>query len=812
MTILPQPKKKITEQPIWFYLNVLLRVAYSVLLIGVSFIVIGGAFAAGIGIGYFNYLVEDTTIPAKKQLQRDLGDMTQTSHLAYNDNSYFATIRSDLLRTNISVDEISPLIKTAIIATEDEHFYDHNGIVPKAVIRALVSEVTGIGSSGGSTLTQQLVKQQILSNETTFSRKANEIILATEVEDFFTKDEIITMYLNVSPFGRNNQGQNIAGVQEAALGIFGVNASEVNLPQAAFIAGLPQSPIIYTPYSNLGTIKEEENLAYGLNRKDFVLFSMYRNHDISKEEYEEALAYDLVADFIPPGTLEKENQNFLYHAVMGEATEIVAKRLAEDNKVSAEDFEKEEIREQYFERANQKLADGGYIVQSTIDKTIYNAMQNAVANYGSYLNNWAGSTIEVGNVLMENKTGRILGFIGGRDYNKNPYNHALSSKRQAGSAIKPFLVYGPAIDQGLMGTESRVSDYPTTWQTGDDAGVPIVNATNMGSKTFQTIRESIIRSDNIPANHIYQYTLTQMGSPDAVYEQYLKKMNFPDTPVWQYPAAPLGVTEITTLEQTNGFQTLANNGTYEEGYLVESIIDANGKVYYQHEANPVQVFSKAAASITVDLMRSVLTDAFTTDVKYRMSNLNWKLGNADWVGKTGTTDENVDSWLVISTPQVTLSSWSGREDSKPSDAYGGQRTANYMAHLANAIYQAKPEVMGVDQKFTLDPSVLKPDVAKFTGVKPGGTMVVNNTTFNTPTETVTSYWAKDGPPNLEFRFGIGGTDGNYADYWKKAIPKPKPKPKDTGKDKDKDKKDDKDSDDKDKKEEKKDEEKTTDSE
>ena len=211
-------------------------------------------------------------------------------------------------------------------------------------------------------------------------------------------------------------------------------------------------------------------------------------------------------------------------------------------------------------------------------------------------------------------------------------------------------------------------------------------------------------------------------------------------------------------------------------------------------------------------MRSVLTDAFTTDVKYRMSNLNWKLGNADWVGKTGTTDENVDSWLVISTPQVTLSSWSGREDSKPSDAYGGQRTANYMAHLANAIYQAKPEVMGVDQKFTLDPSVLKPDVAKFTGVKPGGTMVVNNTTFNTPTETVTSYWAKDGPPNLEFRFGIGGTDGNYADYWKKAIPKPKPKPKDTGKDKDKDKKDDKDSDDKDKKEEKKDEEKTTDSE
>lgn len=771
---MPKPKKQRTEQSPFFYLNVVLRVFYSILLVGISFLVIGGALGAGIGIGYFTYLVEDTKLPEKKQLQRDLGEMTQTSHLTYNDNSQIATIRSDLLRTNVSFDEISPLITTAIIATEDEHFYEHNGIVPKAVIRALASEVTGFGSSGGSTLTQQLVKQQILSNETTFSRKANEILLATEVENSFTKEEIITMYLNVSPFGRNNRGQNIAGVQEAALGIFGVNASEVNLPQAAFIAGLPQSPIVYSPYSNTGEIKEAEYLTYGLERKDFVLFSMYRNHDITKEEYEEALAYDLAADFIEPQAIEQENQNFLYYAIMGEAASIVAQKLAEENKLSEEEFAKEDVQAQYLERANQLLANGGYTVQSTIDKTIYNAMQNAVTNYGSYLDNWAGATIEVGNVLMENKTGRILGFIGGRDYNKNSYNHAFSSKRQAGSAIKPVLVYAPAIDQGLVGSKTRVSDFPTTWQNGEDAGTPILNATNAGSKTFETVREAIVRSDNIPAHHLYQHTLEKMGTPDAVYQQYLKKMNFPETPVWQYAAAPLGVTEITTLEQTNGFQTLANGGVYEEGYLIESITDSEGNVYYQHEAAPVQVFSKAAASITIDLLRSVITDAFTTDVKYRMSNLDWNLGNADWVGKTGTTDENVDSWLVLSTPEITLSSWSGREDSKPSASYGGARTANYMAHLANAIYQAKPEVIGTNKKFTLDSSVIQANVATFTGVKPGGKMTVNNTTFNTPTETTTSYWAKNGPADLSLRFGIGGTDANYADYWKKVIPKPKP--------------------------------------
>ena len=173
--------------------------------------------------------------------------------------------------------------KKAVVATEDEYFYKHHGVVPKAVVRALLSEAIGGGGGGGSTLTQQLVKQQILSSETTFKRKANEILLALEVEKNFSKDEIITMYLNVSPFGRNNHGQNIAGVQEAAMGIFGKNASDLNLPQAAFIAGLPQSPIIYSPYTNDGQLKND--FTYGLKRKNVVLFSMYRNHDITKKEY-----------------------------------------------------------------------------------------------------------------------------------------------------------------------------------------------------------------------------------------------------------------------------------------------------------------------------------------------------------------------------------------------------------------------------------------------------------------------------------------------------------------------------------------------
>ena len=795
MTTLSQTRSK-KKQPSstsnWIYLNITIRVVQSLLRIAISLLILGGALGAGIGLGYFAYLVQDTPAPTKDELQHELGDVSETSTLTYADNQAIAPIRSDLLRNSIPSNQISDWLKKAIVATEDEYFYQHHGVVPKAVLRALVSEVTGIGSSGGSTLTQQLVKQQILTDETTFSRKANEILLAMEVEDNFSKDEIVTLYLNVSPFGRNNQGQNIAGVQEAAQGIFGVDAKDLNLPQAAFIAGLPQSPIVYSPYTNTGEIKKD--LHSGLDRKNFVLFSMYRNHDITKKEYTEALAYDLTADFKPQEEANKKTFNYLYDAVLDEAEKIVAKQLADQDELTAEEFASEENQEKYLDRAATLLANGGYTVQSTVDKDIYQAMQQTVSDYG-YLLDDGISNIEVGNVLMENTTGKILGFVGGRDYSSNQYNHAFSSYRQAGSAIKPTLVYASAIDQGLMGSESRVSDYPTNWQNGSDAGGPVVNAGNFGSRTFQTVREALIYSTNIPAYHIYQNTLNSMGSTSAVYDTYLSKMNYPNSETWQYESAPLGVSELTTLQQTNGFQTLANNGIYEQGYLVESIKDHKGNVLYQHKDKPVEVYSRATASIMTNLLRSVIDVGATSSFKSAVGNLNWELTNADWVGKTGTTDNDVDSWLVVATPTITLSSWSGREDSQPPSPGSGQRTANYMSQLANAIYQANPDVIGIDKRFTLDDSVKVEKVNPLTGTQPGGQMTVNNYTFTLSNNAVDSYWATDGPKPISYQFGIGGTDADYADYWQKLMPKPKPpKPKPTPPKPDKKKDDKKDED------------------
>ena len=161
----------------WLGLNIAFGVFQSLTTFIVVLLLLLAALGVGIGAGYFAYLVEDTEIPSKATLQSELGNITETSKLVYADNSEISKIQTDLMRTAVPSDQISPLLKTAIISTEDEYFERHNGYVPKAVLRALFSEATGIGSSGGSTLTQQLVKQQILTDETTFKRKANEILL-----------------------------------------------------------------------------------------------------------------------------------------------------------------------------------------------------------------------------------------------------------------------------------------------------------------------------------------------------------------------------------------------------------------------------------------------------------------------------------------------------------------------------------------------------------------------------------------------------------------------------------------------------------
>ena len=722
--------------------------------------VIGGFFGAGIAIGYGVALFDKVSIPQSAELVNRVKDITSISEIYYADGSTIASIEGDLLRTSVASDAISDNLKKAIIATEDEHFTEHKGVVPKAVIRATLGTLVGLGSSsGGSTLTQQVIKQQVVGDAPTLARKATEIIDALALERVMSKDEILTTYLNIAPFGRNHKGQNIAGAQQAAEGIFGVNASDLTVPQAAFIAGLPQSPISYSPYESDGSLKSDEDMALGLKRGKDVLYNMYRTGALSQKDYEQYKSYDVRKDFLPSGRVSTASRGYLYFAALSEATDRMYDYLVARDRVSAQELKNESIQKAYRELAAKEIENGGYKITTTINKKVHTAMQNAVANYGSLVDDSTGQP-EVGNVLMDNQTGAILGFVGGRNYQENQNNHAIDTKRSPASTTKPILAYSIAIDQGLMGSASILSNYPTNFSNGN----PIMYVNSPGTG-MMTLGEALNYSWNIPAYWTYR-TLREKG---VDVKGYMEKMGY-EIPEYGIESLPMGGgIEVTVAQHTNGYQTLANNGVYHKKHMIAKIESTTGQVIYEYKTQPVQVYSKATATIMQSLLRDVISSRVTSSFQTDLASINPSLARADWIGKTGTTNEDENMWLMLSTPRLTLGGWLGHDDNRPlAKGAGHYRNANYMAHLVNAIQQAEPGIWG-NERFNLDPSVTKSQVLKSTGEK-AGKVTINGKEVTVSGSTVTSYWAtKEGAPVTTYRFAIGGSDADYQNAWKSIL-------------------------------------------
>ncbi|MGT2907975.1 penicillin-binding protein PBP1B [Streptococcus dentiloxodontae] len=716
---------------------------------------------AGIGLGYFGSQIENVKSMSDNDLLKQISTVSLISSMHYSNGDSISDIDTDLLREPVEGSAISENVKNAVIATEDENFKSHSGVVPKAVFRALVSSVLGIGSSsGGSTLTQQLIKQQITGDDPTFKRKVTEIIYALQLERSLSKDEILTDYLNVSPFGRNNKGQNIAGIEEAAQGIFGVSASDLTIPQAAYLAGLPQNPISYTPYTSAGQMKDDTSV--GVARQQDVLYNMYRAGYLSKDEYNTYKQYDITQDFVAAQTSGASSHDYLYYAVMSEAEDVMYDYLVKREGVSSQDLKNDTTKETYREKALEELQTGGYTVKTTIDEGIYAAMQSAVAQYGNTLDAETNGGVEVGNVLMDNQTGAILGFIGGRDYNSNQNNHALDTARSPGSSIKPIIAYGIAIDQGLMGSASMLSNYPATFS----GGQKIMHGSDEGTGMV-TLQEALNTSWNIPAYWTYQMLLQDNVDVEA----YMSKMGY-QVDNYAIESLPLGGGIETTVEQqVNAYQMLANGGVYQKGYMVESITSKNGDVIYQHKDEGVQVFSEATASIMNNLLKEVIVKGGTTKFYEDLKGLNATAATADWSGKTGTTDNYSDVWLLLSTPNATLGGWAGYDDnSSLASTSGYDHNAQYMAYLVDAIYDANPSVFDTSQKFELSNSVMKSTVLKSTGQKPA-TVTVDGKSISVSGDTTTSYWAKNGAGDTVYNFAIGGSDSNYKDAWNKILNK-----------------------------------------
>ncbi|WP_042354763.1 transglycosylase domain-containing protein [Bacillus rubiinfantis] len=706
------------------------RITYSVIwnlfLLIVTVVIIGGSFAAGVGAGYFASLVKDEPVRSYESMKKDIYNYTETSQIYFDHNVYLGKLRTDLEREEVPLEQVSDYLIKAVIATEDEYFYKHNGVVPKAVFRALFQEVTNAPiQSGGSTLTQQLIKNQILTNEVSFQRKANEILLALRLEKFFDKKEILEAYLNVCTLGRNSSGKNIAGVQAAAKGIFGKKANELTLPQAAFIAGLPQSPFGYTPFTREGTIKE--NLEPGLTRMKTVLKRMVDGGYINEQQYKQAVSYDITKDFIPPQSNPVEKYPWLAFEIESRAIDVLTTVLAQKDGFSEKDLQKDEsLQYKYKTLAAHDLRQNGYKIHTTIDKKIYDAMQKVKDRYQWYgpdkpekkLDPETGEEktimepVQVGAMLIENKTGKIISFVGGRKYDQeHQLNHATNAIRQNGSTMKPLLIYAPAIELGKAAPGTALPD--VALKLNPASGSPWPHNYDYRYHGIVSARTALARSYNVPAVKLYKEIVSQRPA------KYLEKMGFSSLTKEDYTnlATSIGSMKngVTIEENTNAFSTFANSGKFIDAYLIDRIIDKEGKVVYQHKVKPVKVFKPQTAYLTLDMMRDVVNVGTAAGIR---SQLNF---SADWAGKTGTGNQYIDSWFVATNPSVTFGLWRGYDTPKSLKTYGmsyNQRTNNLWAQLMNAAYKIKPELIAPKKSFKMPNGIVRRSYCAVSGLLP----------------------------------------------------------------------------------------------
>ncbi|WP_411842035.1 transglycosylase domain-containing protein [Salinicoccus sp. HZC-1] len=673
-----------------------------------------GILVFSIGLGYFAALVNDEQVQPAEEVKTALTEMTESTTVAFGSGESLGTLRADLIRERIDYDDISPYVTDALVATEDEYFYEHNGIVPKAFLRATLQQVAGSESgTGGSTLTQQLVKNQLLTNETTFDRKATELLLAFRVEKLLNKEEILGSYLNAVSFGRNANGQNIAGVQAAAEGIFGKNASDLNLAESAFIAGLPQNPYAYTPFMQGGVVKEEEQLQAGKNRQLFVLERMLTEKIITQEEYDKAVNYDLYANLTDSVTVPNQNYPFLTDEVERRSIGILKYHLAEEDGVSREDINSTPLlNQEYTQKANRALRNQGYHIDITIDKNIYDTMQNVKDNsnyyYGSRSIQEAEDASEeeqqesdqefdheIGAMLKDNASGKILGFIGGRNHEESSVNHATQTTRSAGSTMKPLITYGPALDKGIIAPDTVLLDKFFT--------IPDID---YSPRNYDVDEEFGLVSAKHALSNSYNLSTLRLWSDVREHnpQEYFDKMGIPlEGPL--VPSLPLGVNDMSVQENVDAFSTFGNEGVMAESYMIESITSPNGEVIYEHESSSTEVFKDSTAF----LMSDMLQESFQTGSAYYISDFYDRNEDTyDWAAKTGTSNSFIDSWFMGYNPKVTLGVWMGYDRNIPQvanqDAEQHMHVYNWR-DMATALSEVAPEEMGANQMFSRPDSV-----------------------------------------------------------------------------------------------------------
>ncbi len=522
-------------------------------------------------------------------------------------------------RRSVTLDEISDYVKKGVVATEDKRFYDHNGVDPQGIMRAVVGQVTGSGDAGGgSTITQQLVRNTVLSDEqfeNSLRRKVREAYIAIQMEKEYTKDQILNMYLNTIYYGNGAYG-----IEAASITYFNKHASELTLSEAALLVGVPNAPTIYNPLDPncLEACKERRNL---------VLYRMLESQIISQEEYDAACAEEIVVN---PGELSDSIGDYPYF------TDYVRQLLLQDF-------------------SSDTILQGGLNVYTTLepDKQVV-AEQTVSERIASANNSELGSAL----VTIDNSNGHIVAMVGGQNYGNDTEAgqssvNLATSQRQAGSSFKG-IVLAAALNAGMSPTV-MISN-PSTLRVS-----PGYSPSNYGNHDYGV--RSLASATMVSSNTGYVQVADAIGMETVI--QMAATLGI-DSTIQPGLSSALGASVVTPLEMCEAYSTIASGGVHRNPVAITRIEDRNGNVVYEHEDDSEQALDSAVASDVIEVLEGDISSLGTAWIVARDFYANQPVA-----GKTGTSDKSADLWFCGFTPQCTTVVWCGRMHDSQTVIYQG---------------------------------------------------------------------------------------------------------------------------------------------
>lgn len=607
--------------------NTVLRILIGILIFSI--------FMVAVGTIYLTYLSKN--LP---NWDEAAFDQTSTSKIYDKDDAVISMRFQDQNRTPIPFNQISEIFAAAIVATEDAEFYEHQGFSIKGIIRSTFTNLITTGRpKGASTITQQLARGVLLVNEDTtkvsYVRKIKEILLAMQIEDRLTKEEILTHYANTISFGNGAYG-----IEAASIAYFNKHAKDISLVEAATLAGLPKAPSFYNPFNNPEGAKDRRNVVF-----DRLVAVGY----ITKEE---ATALKKEPLTLVPGvaaakvTEAKDLANYQYFVdyVTLEADKIISSKNLES------------------------IFSGGYKIYTTMDKNVQGAMESVYNNKTLFPQPMNGVEAESAMVILDPVTGGVRGLVGGRTYSvEMGFNRAVSAKRQPGSAFKPIVVYGPAFEKGLYSPSTIVKDTPDPALPDGAGGMYNLVNYSGGYVGLTNIRTAVKDSINTVAVRILNEITPRYGFEFA---KRLGITTLSENEKDNLAMALGGLQEgVTPLEMAKAFGVFANNGVLVDSHVIRKIADSYGNLIYEAKPEARQVISPEVAY----MVNSVLVDVINNG-----TGKNASMYKRQVAGKTGTTNLIIngvdkpeghgDLWFVGYTPQLSGAVWIGY-DKNSANAY-----------------------------------------------------------------------------------------------------------------------------------------------